>query len=80
GPRKLSYIEKRALVARQRELAALPERIEALEKEQHQLVAAMASPEFYQRDEAAITADANRLKQMEAELAAAYQRWEELEN
>ncbi len=80
GPRKLSYNEKRALEARQRELAALPERIEALEKEQHQLVAAMASPEFYQRDEAAITADANRLKQMEAELAAAYQRWEELEN
>ena len=80
GPRKLSYNEKRALEAQQRELAALPGRIEALEKEQQQLVEAMASPEFYQRAESAITADANRLKEMERELAEAYQRWEELES
>jgi ABC transport system ATP-binding/permease protein len=80
GSRKLSYNEKRALEAQQRELAALPERIEALENEQQQLVAAMASPEFYQRPEAQITADANRMKQLEDQLAEAYQRWEELES
>ncbi len=57
----------------------MPGRIEALEKEQQQLVEAMASPAFYQRTEAEITADANRLKEMETELAEAYQRWEELE-
>ena len=79
-PRKLSYNEKRALAAQQRELAELPQRIEALEKEQQQLVEAMASPEFYQRTESEITADANRLKEMESELAEAYQRWEELES
>ena len=62
-------MKKRALEAQQRELAALPGRIEALEKEQQQLVEAMASPEFYQRAESEITADANRLKEMESELA-----------
>ncbi|MCD4672453.1 MAG: ATP-binding cassette domain-containing protein [Anaerolineaceae bacterium] len=78
--RKLSYNEKRALAAQKRELAALPEHIEILENEQQQLVAAMATPGFYQRPEAEITQDANRLKQLEEELAEAYQRWEELEN
>jgi len=78
-PRKLSYNEKRALEAQKAELAALPERIEALEIEQHKLVEAMALPDFYQRTEAEITADANRLKELQDDLAAAYARWEELE-
>lgn len=78
-PRKLSYKEKRAMEAQKRELAALPGRIEVLETEQQKMVDAMASPEFYQRGEAEITADANRLKELEEELAEAYARWEELE-
>ena len=80
APRKLSYNEKRTLQAQQRELAELPQRIEQLEGEQHQLVTAMASPEFYQQEETAIAQAASRLKELEAELATAYQRWEELES
>lgn len=79
APRKPGYKEKRAREAQKQELAALPQRIEALEAEQHRLTLEMATPEFYQRPEAAITADAQRLKDLESELAAAYQRWEELE-
>ncbi|MBE3039066.1 MAG: ABC transporter ATP-binding protein, partial [Chloroflexi bacterium] len=77
--RKLTYKEQRALEAEKRELAELPERIEALESEQHALTAAMAAPAFYQRDSAEIALAANRLKQLEEELAQAFMRWEELE-
>jgi ABC transport system ATP-binding/permease protein len=79
APRKLSYKEQRALEAQQRELAKLPHKIEALESEQHRLSAAMAAPAFYQRDSAEIAHAVQQLKDLEAELAAAYQRWEELE-
>ena len=80
GPRKLTYKELRALEAQKQELAALPGRIEILETEQHQLSAAMTDPAFYQRSSAEITRDAVQLKNLEDTLAAAYQRWEELEN
>jgi ATP-binding cassette subfamily F protein uup len=78
-PRKLTYKEQRALEAQKCELTELPGRIEALESEQHQLTTAMADPVFYQRDNIEITQAANRLKELEEELAKAYQRWEELE-
>jgi ABC transport system ATP-binding/permease protein len=78
-PRKFSYKEQRALEGFKRELAELPLRIEALEEEQQTLTAAMADPTFYQQDEAAITQAANRHKELETELAQAYQRWEDLE-
>ncbi len=77
--RKPGYKEQRAREAQKRELAELPQRIEALECEQHQLSGAMADPAFYQRDSAEIARDANRHKELEDELARAYQRWEELE-
>jgi ATP-binding cassette subfamily F protein uup len=79
APRKPTYKEQRALEAQKRELAELPGRIETLESEQHQLTTAMADPVFYQRDNAEIAQAANRLKELEEELAQAYQRWEELE-
>jgi ABC transport system ATP-binding/permease protein len=79
APRKLTYKEQRALEAQKRELAELPGRIETLESEQHQLTTAMADPVFYQRDSSEIAQSANRLKEIEEELAQAYQRWEELE-
>jgi ATP-binding cassette subfamily F protein uup len=78
-PRKLTYKEQRALEAQQRELAELPHQIEALEAEQHRLSAAMASPAFYQRDSSEIAQAVQQLKDLEEALAAAYQRWEELE-
>jgi ATP-binding cassette subfamily F protein uup len=79
APRKLTYKEQRAMEAQKRELAELPGRIEALESEQAQLTAAMADPIFYQRDSAEIAQAANRLKEIEEELALSYERWEELE-
>lgn len=78
-PRKLSFKEQRALEARQRELAELPGRIEALEAEQVRLTAVMADPAFYQRESAEIAQTASRLHALEDELARAFLRWEELE-
>jgi ATP-binding cassette subfamily F protein uup len=79
APRKLTYKEQRALEAQQRELAELPHQIEALEAEQHRLSAAMSAPAFYQRDSSEIAQAVQQLKELEEALAAAYQRWEELE-
>jgi ATP-binding cassette subfamily F protein uup len=80
GERKLTYKEKRALEAEQQELTGLPGRIEALEAEQQRLSVVMADPGFYQGDAAEIAATAERIRQLEEELAQAYARWEELES
>ena len=71
-PRRLGYMEKR-------ELAALPERIEALDAEKHALFARLSSPAFYARGGTEVAAAQSRLAEVEAELAAAYARWEELD-
>jgi ABC transport system ATP-binding/permease protein len=71
-PRKLGYKEER-------ELEALPRAIEELENEQRQLFAAMSDPAFYKKDKEEIADITARLKAMEAQIAAAYRRWEELE-
>ncbi len=73
GARKLSYKE-------QRELDALPQQIETLEKEQTQLYQTMADPDFYQNDGNEIVTAKNRLKNLENELDLAYKRWESLED
>ncbi len=70
--RKLSYKE-------QRELEALPGRIEALEAEQIELHARMGEAEFYRQGSDAITATMARIEVVKAELEAYYQRWQELE-
>ncbi len=69
---RLSYRE-------QQELAGLPETIEQVEAEIATLHDAMAAPEFYKRSGDAITRETNRLRELEAQLAKAYHRWEELE-
>jgi len=71
---KLSYRETR-------ELEALPEMIETMEKEKAEIIAAISSPEFYVRSNPAhVTAANTRLEALEKELNEAYQRWEQLEN
>ena len=72
APKRLSYNE-------QRELAALPERIEALEKELEGIREAMADPTLFRRDEKRAQALSARLPLAEAELEAAVERWAELE-
>ena len=39
----------------------------------------MAEPDFYQRPGPQIAAEQARLKSLESQLAACYERWEELE-
>jgi len=70
-PRKLSYKE-------QRELDALPERIEALEVEQKELAALLASAELYAEDPVRAEAAQMRYAQIDDELLAALERWEAL--
>ena len=70
---KLSYKE-------QRELQALPKRIEALEQEQSALHTRIHSPDFYKEDAAAITTALGRVHEVEAELLDALARWDELES
>ena len=70
-PRKLSYKE-------QRELDGLPARIEALEIEQKDLGALMASDGFYADDPVRVEAAQMRYAQIDDELLHALERWEAL--
>ncbi len=71
-PRKLSFKD-------QKELDALPKRIEALENEQRELHVTMAEPNFYQRGGSAIADAKTRLAELDTELEVVYGRWTELE-
>ena len=64
----------------QRELDALPGRIEALEQRQQELFQAMSDPQFYRRDGAHIASVKQELARVEADLEAAFARWEALES
>jgi len=71
--RKLSYKD-------QRELQQLPGRIESLEQELEQLQLQLSDPEvFKQQGAEGLQALGERLKQAEAELEQAFDRWAELE-
>jgi len=70
-PRKLSYKE-------QRELDALPGRIDALEAEQRQLAEQLAGSAIYTGDAGRLAAAQARFAQIEAELMAALELWEAL--
>jgi ATP-binding cassette subfamily F protein uup len=70
--KKLSYKE-------QREIDALPSRIEALEAEQRELQARIASPGFYKEPRTAIDAALGRADGIEHEITEAYARWDELD-
>jgi ATP-binding cassette subfamily F protein uup len=72
GRRKLGYKE-------QRELDALPARIEALEREQKDLAALLASAELYAEDPVRAETAQMRYVQIDDELLAALERWETLE-
>src|SRR5205085_6842905 len=68
-PKKLSYKE-------QRELDALPGRIEALELEQKELAALLGSADFYADDPARVEQAQMRVAQIDDELTEALERWE----
>lgn len=64
----------------QRELEALPQRIESLEAEQALLAEQMSNPDFFRQPTEAVVAAQQRLTEVEQEVQAAYSRWEELES
>jgi ATP-binding cassette subfamily F protein uup len=69
---RLSYNE-------QRELTALPEEIETLEREQAQLNASMSTPDYHRLGGERVRADRKRLEELEALLLQRFARWEWLE-
>jgi ATP-binding cassette subfamily F protein uup len=71
--RKLSYHE-------QREFGELPAKIHALEDEQLQLQARIASPDFYREAAHVITQTLARADEVQDELLAAMERWDELDS
>ena len=71
-PKKLSNKE-------QKELEALPAKIEALEQEQAQLTAKLADPAFYKKEPQKFIEVKARLDALEREHAVTFARWEALE-
>jgi ATP-binding cassette subfamily F protein uup len=71
-PAKLSYKETR-------ELAQLPAQIEALEVEQRAINERMSQSDYHKQGAAQIKSDGLRLAEIEQQLAAAFDRWAELE-
>ncbi|MBV8306579.1 MAG: ABC transporter ATP-binding protein, partial [Gammaproteobacteria bacterium] len=69
---RLSYNE-------QRELAALPEEIETLEREQSQLNERMSTPDYHRLGAEQMRGDRRRLEELEALLLQKFSRWEWLE-
>ncbi|MCP4603942.1 MAG: ATP-binding cassette domain-containing protein [Proteobacteria bacterium] len=70
--RKLSFNEKR-------ELEALPQKLELLEKELKQQRSMMADPNFYRRPSNEIKEAISKMEQLESEMEQAYERWIYLE-
>ena len=68
--RRLSYRESK-------ELEALPDRIDELERERTRLYESLADPELL-RDGAAVVEVRARLASLDAELSASMERWEKL--
>jgi len=63
-----------------RELAALPGRIEALERRQDALQQELADPALYKNAGDQVATKQSELADIEAELERAYERWDELES
>src|SRR5256884_1130955 len=69
---RLSYKEER-------ELAALPEEIESLEREQTELTARMSEPDYHRLEGERLRSDRKRLAELEELLLEKFARWESLE-
>jgi len=69
---RLSYREER-------ELAALPDEIESLEREQTELTARMSEPEYHRLGGERLRGDRKRLAELEELLLEKFARWESLE-
>ena len=80
-PRQAAVTGRRKLLNREKvELAGLPEKIEAIEREQGELMAKLGDPDFYARQAAEVCVVRARLEELEKAHAVAFARWEELES
>ena len=69
---RLGYME-------QRELTALPDEIEALEREQTELTGRMSAPDYHRQGPERLRGDRKRLEELESLLLRKFARWELLE-
>ena len=80
GSKGAEQTKTRKLTNKERaELEALPKKIETLEAEQAALTVKLADPLFFRKPATEVTRATVRMHEVEAELAAAYARWAELE-
>ncbi|MGB8852828.1 MAG: ATP-binding cassette domain-containing protein [Pirellulales bacterium] len=78
-PAEATASKKKRSFKEQRELDGLPAVIDALETDIAALHATMAEPEYFRQSGDLLARDQARLRDLEARLAAAFTRWEELE-
>ena len=78
-PRKRSFKEQREYEELSAELAALPDRLSAMEAEQQKLEARLADPDLFASDPQAFTQTAERLRLLDEEQTALLHRWEAAE-
>jgi ATP-binding cassette subfamily F protein uup len=71
--------DARLSFAERRELAALPDELEALEREQHALTERMCRADYHKGSVEAIKADRKRAEEVEHALARKFERWGELD-
>jgi ATP-binding cassette subfamily F protein uup len=79
APEKAVSAKRRRTYKEKLELESLPAKIAALDGQIASLHAEMAQPSFYQQPSQAIARKSTALKDFDQRLAAAYARWEELE-
>lgn len=77
--RKRTFKEQREFEQLTSELKALPERLDALEREQKDLETLLADPDLFTRDQAAFIRTTERLAALEEEQTQALLRWELVE-
>jgi ABC transport system ATP-binding/permease protein len=79
APAKPAATKKRLSYKEQRELDAMPQTIDALEAAQNELQQRIAARDFYKQDKAAIAETLAAFEKSQTQLAAAYARWEQLD-
>jgi ATP-binding cassette subfamily F protein uup len=72
-------VKARLSFKEQRELAQLPDELDALEKEQAALMARMSGIDYHKQGAAQLKADRERLDQIERQQAVKFERWELLD-
>ena len=72
-------VKARLSFKEQRELAQLPDELDALEKEQAALMARMSGIDYHKQGAAQLKADRERLDEIEHQQAVKFERWELLD-